>query len=449
MASCGTRRFTSCLKRFCHRGIHICDRYSLRTVFWSLILLATLGTMLIGASLENNTKMVIEQAQQSMFELENEFVKQSQEVKAPVNTSKPRQPFNPFDVPVNLKVNEEKEKEKPKETPKYVPKKSYLINWYNAPPYLRFRPDAMHCGFQKCKYKNCNVTFERKDRAISDAVLFDGRWVFEKVGFIRPPGQVWVFAAHETPTTFEDLGGWWKKPQWRYGFNWTMTYDINNTDIYLPYGEIRKRLKPVVRDFKKIAALKTNGALMINSHCNTSSVREKYVDILKKHFPVNVLGKCGTPWNCGTHYIHDDCFNLLNTTYKFFLAFENAFCNQYFSEKIYENFDYDTVIVTRGGSYKEAKRIFPKGTVISTDDFRTIEGLGKYLGKLAWSINDYADILRRKSQYYSVGYTAVYQRAMCDLCERMNNLDKYKKIIPDIVDWAYNKDPCRGPSDLV
>ncbi|XP_045184649.1 alpha-(1,3)-fucosyltransferase C-like [Mercenaria mercenaria] len=414
--------------------IHVCNKYSLQSTIWALVLMALVGTVMISSSLDRRSQLIMEQIQSA--ELQDQFKKIT------TTTKKPK-PFNPFIIPKKpvhdiLRGNGKTE-------PQH---KRYLINWYNAPPYLKFRQDALNCGFEKCQYKNCNITFERKDRPKSDAVLFDGRWVFEKVGFVRPPGQVWVFAAHEAPVTFEDLGGWWKKPQWRYGFNWTMTYDKDNTDIYLPYGEIRKYPNYVNRDYKAIASYKTHGALMINSHCNTSSYREIYVQKLSKYVPIDILGKCGKPWNCGTHYVHDDCFNLLNTTYKFFLAFENTFCNQYFSEKVYENFNYDIILIVRGGSYREALSAFPKGTLITTDSFKTIEGLGKYLGKLSWSMNDYVEMLKRKSQYYSPGYTAVYQRAMCDLCERMNNQEKYHKIIPDIVHWAYHKNPCRNVTDL-
>lgn len=250
--------------------------------------------------------------------------------------------------------------------------KRYLINWYNPPSYLTLRKDALHCGFDKCKYRNCNMTFQQKDVAKSDAVIFEGRRVLETVGFTRPSGQVWVFAAHEAPVSFDDTGKWWRKAHWRHGFNWTMTYDKDNTDIFLPYGEIRKYQNYVERDYQELAKRKTNGALMINSHCQTRGLREKYVKILSKYVPVEVLGSCGKRWNCGTHYVHDDCFNLLNTTYKFFLAFENAFCHQYFSEKVYENFNYDIILVVRGGSYNETLSTFPKGTVISTDSFTNI-----------------------------------------------------------------------------
>jgi hypothetical protein len=324
----------------------------------------------------------------------------------------------------------------------------YVINWYNPPPFMRIRKEAINCGFEKCKYKNCIMTFSRKFSAVAHAVLFDGRWVSEKVGFVRPPGQVWIFAAHETPLIFEYIGKWWKQPQWRYGFNWTMTYDKDNTDIHLPYGEIRKYPNYINRDYEALALSKTQGALMINSHCNTSSYRETFVLKLSKYIPVTVLGQCGKPWNCGTHYIHDKCFDLLNTTYKFFLAFENAFCNQYFTEKVYENFNYDIILVVRGGRNNQTMSLFPKGAVIATDSFKSIDELGKYLAKLSNSKRVYAEMLKHKSQYYSPGYTEVYQRAMCDLCERMNNQEKYHKVIPDIVHWAYHKQPCVNASDL-
>ena len=55
-------------------------------------------------------------------------------------------------------------------------------------------------------------------------------------------------------------------------------------------------------------------------------------------------------WNCGCRCDHDlgNSFDILNTTYKFYLAFENEICQEYITEKFFENFDYDVLLVSRG-----------------------------------------------------------------------------------------------------
>ncbi|XP_060562751.1 glycoprotein 3-alpha-L-fucosyltransferase A-like, partial [Ruditapes philippinarum] len=299
-------------------------------------------------------------------------------------------------------------------------KERFRILWYNpAGHFTVTHRDALYCGFEKCKYNNCEMTVNTSDANISQAVIFDGRNMPRNVSFIRPNGQIWIFAAHESPISYGDTGTWWYRNK-DYSFNWTMTYDKDNSDIYLPYGEILKHKSEVIRDYKSISQKKNKTLLIIVSHCNVRSKRQEYVNKLKKYVDVEVLGLCGKRWTCGTHYKHDeDCFKLLNTTYRFYLAFENAFCHQYITEKFYDNFNYDLIMLARGGSPGETKQIFPKGTFLSTDEFESVEDLANFLKHI--SVETYTAFLKRKSQYYSAGYLYVYQRAMCNLCERMNH----------------------------
>ena len=323
--------------------------------------------------------------------------------------------------------------------------KTYNVLWYNPPPYLILRQKAHNRRFDTCEYSNCKLTFKKAQGEKSNAIIFDGR-MFTPLPFKRPKHQVWIFAAHEAPAIF-NLTTQWRKLIWIDSFNWTMAYDRHNTDIYLPYGELRQHRQEQKRDFEAIAKEKTKDCLMIVSHCTTDSKREKYVQELKKYIDIDVFGGCGTPMKCGKRFVHDECFNKLNSTYRFYLAFENAYCRQYFSEKFFENFNYDTIMVTLGGERNESTEIFPKEAFISTDSFQSPKQLAEYLKKLSKSTEDYAALLRRKGQYYSVDYSVVYQRALCDICKRLNHSNKYRKTIPNIIKWA--NPPCElGPRGL-
>ncbi|XP_053378773.1 glycoprotein 3-alpha-L-fucosyltransferase A-like [Mercenaria mercenaria] len=325
--------------------------------------------------------------------------------------------------------------------------RTFQILWYNPPAFIRvYRKDVMYCGFAKCEYRNCNMTFNKLEANNSQAVIFDGQNMPRKLDFTRPNGQVWIFEAHESPFSYGANGNWWYRNK-EYSFNWTMTYNKDNTDIFLPYGEILRHKRAMRKDFKSIAKNKNRTLLMIASHCHTHSKRQEYVNILRKYIDVEVLGHCGEKWTCGARYKHDEnCFQLLNTTFRFYLAFENALCHQYFTEKFYENFNYDLIMLTRGGSPGEAKQHFPVGTHIATDDFKTVKDLGNFLKNL--SVDEYADLLQKKSQYYSPGYLKVYQRAMCNICERMNFMNKYRKTIKDIQKWAFGTRPCLQSKDV-
>ncbi|XP_053378001.1 glycoprotein 3-alpha-L-fucosyltransferase A-like [Mercenaria mercenaria] len=304
----------------------------------------------------------------------------------------------------------------------------------------------MISGFRTCKYSNCKMSFDKTDANRSHAIIFDGRFMPRYLDFTRQNGQVWIFGAHESPLTYGAGGNWWYRNT-EYTFNWTMTYDRDNTDIFLPYGEILKRKHEERRDFKSLALNRNKTLLMITSHCKTHSKRQEYVDQLKRYIDVDILGRCGKKWDCGIHFTHDEnCFQILNTTYKFYLAFENALCHQYITEKFYDNFNYDLIMLTRGGSKRETKTLFPKGTYLATEDFKSIKDLGTYLKNL--SVDEYAEMLKRKSQFYSPGYLHVYKRALCDICERMNFKDRYSKTIKNIQEWAFGSQPCLKPQDV-
>ncbi|XP_060594973.1 alpha-(1,3)-fucosyltransferase 7-like [Ruditapes philippinarum] len=323
-------------------------------------------------------------------------------------------------------------------------KENYLILYYNVPAFIsRYRKYAMSCDFKKCPWNNCELTFDKKYARKGDAVIYDGIFIPKKLEFIRPIGQVWIFAAHESPHLYGMGGNSWTN----YTFNWTMTYNKNNTDIHLPYGELRKRAGDKLRDYEAIARGKNKTSLIIVSNCKTSSRRQEFVKELSKYMDIDILGKCGgKPWDCGTHRVHDEnCFNILNS-YKFYLAFENAFCNQYFSEKFFENFNYDTIMVTRGGLHGDAKRLFPSGSFISTDDFRSAKDLAQYLKGL--SVSDYAKLLERKDQFNSIGFKEVYQQALCDVCYRMNFQDEYSKVINDMHEWVLDNKPCLNFNEI-
>ncbi|XP_045194406.2 glycoprotein 3-alpha-L-fucosyltransferase A-like [Mercenaria mercenaria] len=326
--------------------------------------------------------------------------------------------------------------------------KNYLITWYNVSPYIKWRPEALALGFKSCKFNNCEMSLCKRTSEHSDAVIFNGRRLPKTYEFKRPVGQIWVFAEDETPYTYHYDTDQWRTEYWRSVFNWTMTYDQQTTDIYLSSGNIWKKKARDSRDFRSIARKKTRGALLISSHCTTESKRTEYVKELQKYIDVDILGTCGRKWECGEKWVHDNCFEILNTTYKFYLAFENALCRGYRTEKFFENFNYDIILVERAGISKD-DLIEPRDVYISTSDFPSIVSLGKYLKRLSNDIDEYTSLLEKKSQYYFPGFHEVYQTALCNLCEKMNAQGTYHREIDDLLHvHGQLLASCRHPMDM-
>jgi glycoprotein 3-alpha-L-fucosyltransferase len=61
----------------------------------------------------------------------------------------------------------------------------------------------------------------------------------------------------------------------------------------------------------------------------------QYAKELQQYIPVDIYGQCGTR-NC-SHSTENECFEMLNEDYKFYLAFENANCKDYITEKLLRN----------------------------------------------------------------------------------------------------------------
>ena len=308
--------------------------------------------------------------------------------------------------------------------------------------------------FDECPYKNCKMSFNPSDANISDAVIF--HW-FKQLkhypNFTRPTDQVWIFIQHEPTRQYvRSPAAWpWWAPGMRNNFNWTMTYS-RYSDIPLPYGMMK--LKPQSakpRDYLAIAKSKTRDALWVVSKCPSSGRREEYVNILKKYIDVDILGSCGQNWSCGVRSNHpwQNCFDILNRTYRYYLAFENDLCDDYITEKFYENYQYDLLMVSRAGHpHRRPVDFIDKDAYIDTKDFKNPHELGKYLQNLSKNVTRYAEMLATKDRYGVITYQELFLKSMCNICERLNNLKKYTFVYEDVSKWLRQREPCYAVGDL-
>lgn len=67
---------------------------------------------------------------------------------------------------------------------------------------------------------------------------------------------------------------------------------------------------------------------------------------------------------------------MLKKDYKFFLAFENSFCPDYVTEKLFKPLHYDTVPIVMGASYSS---FAPPNSFIDVRDFQSPKQLADYL----------------------------------------------------------------------
>ena len=75
-------------------------------------------------------------------------------------------------------------------------------------------------------------------------------------------------------------------------------------------------------------------------NCDTKSKRELYVKELQKYIDVDIYGKCGSLKCPDNPKVYDprmnkECYDMLEQNYKFYLSFENIFCKDYVTEKLF------------------------------------------------------------------------------------------------------------------
>ena len=287
-----------------------------------------------------------------------------------------------------------------------VKKVAYATKWFSLTwPWEDYGWKA----FSECEERRCVMTKSKKN---ADALIFhasdlDLRRMKKRE---RNPNQVWVYFNLESP--FLDK----VQPSSLNGmFNWTATYR-SYSEVHVPYATVQKNnhKKVVQRDY---GLGKSKLAFILSSHCSSvPSKRWEMVADLQKYIPVDVYGKCGGQACTG------DCnLQSLAAKYKFYLAFENACCAEYVTEKLWKNaFENDLVPIVLGGRDKsDFARLAPPNSFIFAGDFRTPKELAEYISNVATDNQLYNSYFRWKSSY-SV-YFGQEVELPCALCKALHN----------------------------
>lgn len=304
--------------------------------------------------------------------------------------------------------------------------------------------DRLNRYLPMCEYNNCRVTDDRAIRHTASAIVFN--IAHAGVDFVtsppvsekeRNPSQPWIFLARETQL-LSDIQPWMSR-EWSGVFNWSMTYRLDS-NILSPYGYFKTREKPVSKNYSEIFKNKTKMAIWLVSNCDSSSKRNDFVRTLRKHgVNVDVFGKCGSK------RLSRDIDDILSR-YKFHLSLENAYCEDYVTEKVFDRYNSDLLLVVRGGA--DYHTLLPTNTFINTQDFNTTAELAKYMLSLAEDKDAYVEFLQRKDQFESFGpWPFGWMYGFCELCKRVNNVEKYKYVHKHPSNFLYSPQ-CRQASDV-
>ena len=245
-----------------------------------------------------------------------------------------------------------------------------------------------------------------------------------------------------------------KKPHVTW-FNWTIAYTMN-ADIVWPYGiclpnreKIEKDPSSVTDNMRLVYGKRTDLFPWLTGHetyqrssinyaegkfrlvlwaasqCNTHSKREKYIEELKRHIDVYVVGRCGG-YACGKG---SSCEINLLRVHKFYLSFENSFCAEYITEKLWQRIQEPIVPIVLGGA--DYKKHLPKHSYIGIKDFASPKELAAYLHKLDKHDDLYNEYFAWKQNYTC--YDGMPGNSLlCSVCRFMNENLNNVNTIPNI-----------------
>lgn len=296
-----------------------------------------------------------------------------------------------------------------------------------------------------CPISNCFFTDDIDYFNQSDVVIFFATQLYS-VPTYRFPHQHFVFFElesplnHRSPTLFSH--------QTRYNFfNRTMTYR-RDSDIVIQelHGKIVQRKDSSNRNVQMNQCIQRSGferrkrksklVAWFASNCHTPIRREDYIAQLNKFIQVDVYGKCG---NLSCTYGNASCYEILRKDYKFYLAFENSFCPDYVTEKLFRPLYYDTVPVVMGGV--NYSLFAPPNSFINAEEFSSPKELADYLLLLNQSEELYSRYFDWKINFKVDLFPL---NGWCDLCSLAHDPKPKFKVYNDIQYWWKEEKKCEN-----
>jgi hypothetical protein len=291
--------------------------------------------------------------------------------------------------------------------------------------------DWMQCSF--------NSTAED-----AEFVLFHARHLTDEslVPKHRPKWQKWVFFETEPPPKTWDRVSY-EMEAWKW-FNISVSYADDATILHNMYKLNCTTNAAQKSSGKNHAANKTGTLAWIVSNCASDSRREVYVEELMKHVQVDRFGNCYTDTNCGPYPLGAECINDLIEKYKFYLAFENAFCADYYTEKLAKTLPLNVIPVVMG--FANYSAFLPQGSFINVNNFANVSELAQHLKKIASNDTLYNEYIEKKSQ---VQCTFVDTLPLpCKLCEQFHKRRGDFEYIGDARDYWSLHTRCASPKKV-
>lgn len=278
----------------------------------------------------------------------------------------------------------------------------------------------------ECPVK-CMMTNMDAHITSADAMIFTPDFI-DRIPLNRRPSQLWFLQLSESPVNTPTLIDYNGKINYTVSYRW-------DADFVTPYGHYVPFAKPKTMLGKSMSRKKKSVAWFV-SHCLTSNRRMQYAKKLGAYIDVDIFGECGSGVKSS-----DEMKSLLQNDYKFYLAFENSNCNDYITEKFFENaLKNDIIPIVMGAPKEDYLKVAPPNSFIHVDDFEDPEHLATYLKYLSSNAHAYNEYFAWKR----LGRVDD-SNLQCRICLFMQN--PTPKLYEDVEDWWHGKQECLYASE--
>ncbi|XP_068243431.1 4-galactosyl-N-acetylglucosaminide 3-alpha-L-fucosyltransferase FUT5-like [Palaemon carinicauda] len=323
-----------------------------------------------------------------------------------------------------------------------------ILTWLTGPSIERrlikeYGPEKLD-PFRFCSVKNCDITYDSSLADKADAILIHLHRTKGPSSFPNRTNfkQRWIWLTDECPYYTFMMAKDKDISHYNGYFNWSMSYRMDS-DVPVPYGRTLEMTYDEASLYEKVDyfKIKSNFTAIMGSNCGGGNKRWDYVKELKKYMDLDVYGRCGT-LKCPGHFTRDcDALN----SYKFYLAFENANCREYITEKAWWNaIQKGAVPVVMGGKVEGYRKLLPPKSFIHIDEFQSPKHLAEYLLSLSKDSTKYMEYHAWRSRYRVVnehGYLGAPVFHYCRICEALNYNDPAPKTYNNMeVFWNKNTD---------
>ncbi|KAL8615440.1 hypothetical protein ACOMHN_036260 [Nucella lapillus] len=320
-------------------------------------------------------------------------------------------------------------------------------------------------AFQGCGEQRCELSVDRSRVSEADAVLVDTRALYKnpQLPEEHPPWQVWILHNSEPPyNIFIDLH--------RYSnvFNWTSWYR-RDADIFAPYGyyvekeagdddndddddadanggndevnaedggddkEAGRKLTNTTGQGPKevpdtdIYRLHDRVLFFAASNCQDRGRRYKKVGQLKQYLPIDIFGDCGA-YQCPKG--NSECDKIFGK-YQFVLAFENGYCRDYVTEKLWGAYRRLQIPIVSGGA--DYRQFAIPGSYIDYDNFSSVEDLAAFVHHVSMDAALYNSYFTWRQRYQALVAPVT---DWCAVCAALHDKGRLPQVYKNLAGWV-------------